>query len=140
MLFRSGHMGIVMYNCAGIKTTNQLNNFGVDYTLSFPHEAIPLLSCYGEFDQSPYHTWRTAFREASKLAYFEHNQATVDGAYRLKVWLSHAQGPHAEWCLRGANDGVEFFNCSDRRLSTVKQAFRWEWLRDYFVARYGNLE
>lgn len=135
-----GHMGIIMYNSAGIRKINQINDFGVDYTLSFPHESVPLLSCYGEFDQTPYHTWRTAFREASKLAYFEHNQATVDGAYRLKTWQTQAQGPYAEWCLRGANDGVEFFNNSDRELVTVKQAFRWEWLREYFAARYGDLE
>jgi hypothetical protein len=135
-----GHMGVIMYNSQGIRKINQTNDFGVDYTLSFAHESIPILSCYGEFDQTPYHTWRTAFREASKLAYFEHKQSTVDGAYRLKIWQTQAQGTYAEWCLRGANDGVEFFNTSDRELVTVKQAFRWEWLREYFAARYGNLE
>ena len=135
-----GHMGVIMYNSQGIRKINQTKDFGVDYTLSFAHEAIPILSCYGEFDQTPYHTWRTAFREASKLAYFEYEQSTVDGAYRLNIWKTQASGPYAEWCLRGANDGVEFFKNSDCQLATVKQAFRWEWLRDYFVTRYGNLE
>jgi hypothetical protein len=135
-----GHMGVIMYNSQGIRKVNQTKDFGVDYTLSFAHEAIPILSCYGEFDQTPYHTWRTAFREASKLAYFEYEQTTVDGAYRLNIWQTQASGPYAEWCLRGANDGVEFFKNSDRQLTTIKQAFRWEWLRDYFVTRYGNLE
>jgi len=135
-----GHMGIIMYNSQGIRKVNQTKDFGVDYTLSFAHESIPILSCYGEFDQTPYHTWRTAFREASKLAYFEYERPTVDGAYRLNIWQTQASGPYAEWCLRGANDGVEFFKNSDRQLSTIKQAFRWEWLRDYFVTRYGNLE
>jgi hypothetical protein len=135
-----GHMGVVMYNSEGIRSINQANEFGLDYTLSFLHESIPILSCYGEFDQSAYHTWRTAFREASKLAYFEHEQATVEGAYRLKTWQTVANGPYAKWCLQGANDGVEFFQHSDRQLITVKQAFRWEWLREYFVTRYGDLE
>jgi len=135
-----GHMGIVMYNCQGIKTLNQQGNFGLDYTLSFAHESVPVLSCYGEFDQTPYHTWRTAFRECAKLAYFESETATVDGAYRLRTWLEKAQGPYAEWCLRGAADGVEFFNSSNQQIQTLKQSFKWEWLRSYFESRYGNLE
>ena len=135
-----GHMGIVMYNCQGIKTLNQQGNFGLDYTLSFPNESIPILSCHGDFDQTPYHTWRTAFRECAKLSYFESETASVDGAYRLRTWLEKAQGPYAEWCLRGAADGVEFFNTSNQQIQTLKQSFKWEWLRSYFESRYGNLE
>ena len=135
-----GHMGIVMYNCQGIKILNQQSNFGLDYTLSFPNESIPILSCYGDFDQTPYHTWRTAFRECTKLSYFESETVSVDGAYRLRTWLEKAQGPYAEWCLRGAADGVEFFNSSNKQIQTLKQSFKWEWLRSYFESRYGKLE
>jgi hypothetical protein len=135
-----GHMGIVMYNCEGIRILNQSKNFGLDYTLSYAHESVPIVSCYGNFDQTPYHTWRTAFRECAKLAYFESQSPTVDGEYRLNTWLSRAQGNHAEWCLKGAQDGVEFFKASDQELTTLKQSFRWQWLREYFVSRYGNLQ
>jgi len=135
-----GHMGIVLYNSKGIKETNAANNFGIDYTLSFLHESVPILSCYGSFDQSPYHTWRTAFRETVKLAYFESITPTVEGAYRLNVWKSKAHGPYAHWCLQGANDGVDFFNNSDRELTTLKQSFRWEWLKEYFITRHGDSE
>jgi hypothetical protein len=135
-----GHMGVVMYNCQGIRELNQAKNFGLDYTLSFAHESVPIVSCYGNFNQTPYHTWRTAFRECAKLAYFESQSPTVDGEYRLNTWLSRAQGNHAEWCLKGARDGVEFFKASDRALPTLKQSFRWEWLREYFVSRYGDLQ
>jgi hypothetical protein len=135
-----GHMGIVMYNCEGIRQLNQAKNFGLDYTLSFAHESVPIVSCYGNFNQTPYHTWRTAFRECAKLSYFESQLPTVDGEYRLNTWLSRAQGNHAEWCLKGAQDGVEFFKASDQELSTLKQSFRWQWLREYFVSRYGDLQ
>jgi hypothetical protein len=135
-----GHMGIILYNSAGIRSINQIGKFGLDYTLSFPHESVPILSCYGEFDQTPYHTWRTAFRESAKLAHFENQQPTVEGAYRLNVWQTRAEGPYAEWCLRGANDGVEFFNSGNKELTTLQQSFRWEWLRNYFVNRYGELK
>jgi hypothetical protein len=135
-----GHMGVVMYNCEGIRELNQAKNFGLDYTLSYAHESVPVVSCYGNFNQTPYHTWRTAFRECAKLAYFESQSPTVDGEYRLNTWLSRAQGDHAEWCLKGARDGVEFFKASDQALATLKQSFRWEWLREYFVSRYGDLQ
>jgi len=135
-----GHMGIVMYNCQGIRQLNQAKNFGLDYTLSYAHESVPIVSCYGNFNQTPYHTWRTAFRECAKLAYFESQSPTVDGEYRLNTWMSRAQGDHAEWCLKGAQDGVEFFKASDQKLTTLKQSFRWEWLREYFVSRYGDLQ
>ena len=119
---------------------NQEKNFGLDYTLSFPHESIPVLSCYGNFDQSPYHTWRTAFRETAKLAYFESVTPSVDGAYRLNVWQERASGQYAEWCLKGARDGMEFFNASNKELSVLKQSFEWRWLRSRFVNKYGEQE
>jgi hypothetical protein len=135
-----GHMGIVLYNCSGVKQVNQAGNFGLDYTLSFPHESIPILSCYGDFAITPYHTWRTAFRETAKLAYFESQTPTVEGAYRLNRWLDQAQGNHAEWCLNGARDGLEFFETTQGDLAKLKQSFRWEWLRSYFEQRYGDLK
>jgi hypothetical protein len=135
-----GHMGVVLYNCNGVKQTNQINDFGLDYTMSFPHESIPILSCYGDFATTPYHTWRTAFRETAKLAYFESQAPTVEGAYRLNRWLNQAQGNHAEWCLHGARDGHEFFKTTQGDLTKLKQSFRWEWLRSYFEQRYGELK
>ena len=135
-----GHMAVVMYNCALINTAQSYNELGLDYTMSFPHQVVPILSCYGEFNRTAYHTWRTAFREASKLAYFLSCNNDVDSEYRLKIWTTQAHGDHSEWCLRGANDGVEFFKSSQGDLAYMKQSFRWEWLRDYFVTHYGDLE
>jgi hypothetical protein len=135
-----GHMGIVMYNSASIRQVNRQKDFGLDYTLSAPHESVPLLSCYGLFNQSPYHTWRTAFRESAKLAYFESIAPSVEGAYRLNIWKTHAHGNYAEWCLQGAKDGVEFFATTQGSLDRLKLSFRWEWLRNYFEQRYGNLQ
>jgi len=135
-----GHMGIVMYNSASIRQVNRQKDFGLDYTLSAPHESVPLLSCYGLFNQSSYHTWRTAFRESAKLAYFESIAPSVEGAYRLNIWKTYAHGNYAEWCLQGAKDGVEFFATTQGSLDRLKLSFRWEWLRNYFEQRYGNLQ
>jgi len=133
-----GHMGVVLYNCQGVRNINRAGNFGLDYTLSFPHESVPLLSCYGDFATTPYHAWRTAFRETAKLAYFEQTQPSVDNHYRLGIWLTHAEGNHADWVLKGANDGNEFYKTTNSDLTTLKQSFRWEWLREYFVSKYSS--
>lgn len=133
-----GHMGVVLYNCQGVRDINRAGNFGLDYTLSFPHESVPLLSCYGDFATTPYHAWRTAFRETAKLSYFEQTQHSVDNHYRLGIWLTHAEGNHADWVLKGANDGNEFYKTTNGDLTTLKQSFRWEWLREYFVSKYGS--
>jgi hypothetical protein len=135
-----GHMGVVLYNCNGIKQLNQTGNFGLDYTMSFPNESIPLLSCHGDFATTPYHTWRTAFRECAKLAYFESQLSTVEGQYRLNIWQTQAQGENAEWCLKGAADGVDFFKSTNGNVSVLKQSFKWDWLQEYFVNRYGDLD
>jgi len=134
-----GHMGIVLYNCNGVKQVNRSGDFGLDYTLSFPHESVPILSCHGDFATTPYHAWRTAFRETAKLAHFESQTPTVEGAFRLTRWLKTAQGVNAEWCLKGACDGYEFFQTTQGDLAALKQSFKWEWLRSYFSQRYGEL-
>ena len=135
-----GHMGVVLYNCDGIRSVNRAREFGLDYTLSFAHESVPILSCHGNFATTPYHAWRTAFRECAKLCYFESVAPSVEGAYRLDIWLNHATGPNAEWVLRGAADGKDFFATTSGNLSSLKQSFSWEWLRKYFQSRYGNLQ
>jgi len=135
-----GHMGIILYNCNMVIKAEEYDLLGLDYTLSFPHEVVPKLSCYGNFDTTAYHTWRTAFRETSKLAYFDSLSPSVENQYRLDTWTSQAQGPFAKWCLQGAKDGVDFFQQSQGNLSTLKNSFRWQWLRDRFVGIYGQLD
>lgn len=135
-----GHMGIVMYNCQAIHMINRQAQFGIDYTLSYAHESVPIISCEADFATTPYHAWRTAFRETAKLSWFESQTPSVDGAYRLKIWTTHAQGRNHEWVLQGARDGVEFFESVQGNLDQLRQSFRWQWLRNYFESHHGNLD
>ena len=135
-----GHMGIILYNCALVNTADEYNKLGLDYTLSFPHETVPIISCHGVFDVSPYHTWRTSFRECAKLKYFNSLSPDLENQHRLRIWSTQADGPYAKWALAGANDGIEFCQEVDYQLDQLKHSFRWEWLRQRFVDRYGDLE
>lgn len=134
-----GHMGVIMYNTNMVVNAPPYDELGLDYTVSFPVEVVPKLSCHGNFATSPYHAWRTAFRESAKLSYFNVETPDIEIQYRLNVWTTHAVGEYSEWVLHGANDGVEFFKESNGRLEYLKQSFRWEWLRERFVKKYGDL-
>ena len=134
-----GHMGVIMYNCNMVINAPPYEELGLDYTVSFPVEVVPELSCHGNFATSPYHAWRTAFRESAKLAYFNSVEPSFETQHRLTVWTSYAYGNNSDWVLKGAKDGVEFFEESNRSLDYLKQSFRWEWLRERFAKKYGDL-
>jgi hypothetical protein len=134
-----GHMGIILYNCNMVLNAPPYEELGLDYTVSFPVEVVPELSCYGNFDTSAYHTWRTSFREAGKLAFFENENPGMENRYRLDIWQTKAEGEFAEWALNGAHDGVEFFEESNGDLAYMKQSFDWNWLRQRFIEKYGDL-
>ena len=132
-----GHMGIVMYNCDMVKTAT---TFGVDYTLSFKHEVVPIVSAIARFNTNPYQTWRTAFREGAKLAQFGSQSKDLETEYRLRTWTKTAKGDYAEWCTRGARDGVEFYRSNADNSDALQQAFLWTWLREHFTGLYDSVD
>lgn len=132
---RYGHMGVVLYNCGIVKTTTE---FGIDYTMSAAHAVIPVTSAVARFNSNPYQTWRTAFREAGKLAQFCDEKDNIENSYRLSVWTSEAEGEYSEWCLQGARDGVMFYHANKEDKTQLKNAFNWVWLREYFSSLYKD--
>jgi hypothetical protein len=133
-----GEMAIIMYNC-NLILDNRGREFGLDYTLSFPHEVVPIISTYGNFNTSPYHTWRTAFREVSKLYDMQEKSPSIETEYRINIWETVAQGDYAEWALTGARDGKEFYNKYRDDFAYRKNSFNWQWLRNYFSTLYGEV-
>lgn len=131
-----GHMGIVLYNVNLIKNQTE---FGIDYTMSASHAVVPVLSAIASFNSTPYHTWRTAFRECAKLSQFIDEQDNIENEHRLSVWLSYANGTHSDWCLQGARDGYEFYHNNKNKPAELKQAFDWVWLQKYFELAYKNI-
>ena len=132
-----GHMGVVLYNCNIVKSTTE---FGIDYTMSSLHAVIPITSAIARFNSNPYQTWRTAFREAGKLAQFCDEKDNVENSYRLSVWTSEAEGEYSEWCLQGARDGVMFYEANKENKTQLKNAFNWGWLREYFTSLYQDAD
>ena len=125
-----GHQGMIAYN-KNLVLTN--NNPGIDFTLSQAHESVPVLSGIARFNQDPWMTWRTAFREVVKLKHFMATQPTLETEHRLTTWLTVAQGDHATWCLRGAADAVDYYTEVGGDYNLLMLSFDWAWLQTRFI-------
>ena len=128
-----GHQGMIAYNK---KLVLENNTPGIDFTLSQPHESVPLLSGVARFNQDPWMTWRTAFREVIKLKHFTDTEPTVETEHRLETWLTKAEGDHAEWCLRGAHDALSYYNEVQGGYDLLMLSFEWAWLKQRFNILY----
>ena len=124
-----GHMGMIAYNK---RLVLENNNPGIDFTLSQPHESVPILSGTAHFNQDPWTTWRTAFREALKLRLFMDTQPTIETEYRLEQWLSKAEGKHSYYSLVGAQDAVRYYEEVQGNRAKLQLSFDWAWLRNRF--------
>ena len=105
--------------------------------MSHRHDVVPITSCYGEFNTSPFESWPAAFRETIKLAQMMDTAPTIETEYRLNVWCNNAQGDYAEYCTSGANDGVAFYHANKNDMTELKKTFRWDWLQGYFSNKYS---
>ena len=126
-----GHQGMIAYNK---KLVLANNDPGLDFTLSQPHESVPLLSGIAHFNQSPWMTWRTAFREVLKLKHSMATDPTLETGHRLATWCEVAKGEYAEYCLKGANDAVLYYNQVGGDYDKLKLSFEWAWLQERFNA------
>jgi hypothetical protein len=128
-----GHQGMVAYNKQLVLETN---NPGIDFTLSQAHEVVPLQSGIAHFNQNPWMSWRTAFREVLKLKLYLKETPTLETEHRLNVWCTVAHGDYAEWSLKGANDAVAYYNSVRGEYDQLMLSFEWAWLKDYYESLY----
>jgi hypothetical protein len=129
-----GHMGVIAYNKKLVLETVES---GLDFTLSQKHTVVPELSANAYFNQDPWTTWRTAFREVLKLKLFMEQSPTLETEHRLDTWLSTANGDYAEWCLRGARDAVDYYTEVAGEYDRLMLSFDWPWLAERFKNLYN---
>lgn len=128
-----GHQAMIAYNKRLVLETV---DSGLDFTLSAAHEVVPILSGTAHFNSDPWTTWRTAFREVVKLKHFDNVFPTIENNHRLKTWRTKAEGPNAEWCLRGVNDAIEYYDSVGGDYTKLMLTYEWDWLRKHFDAKY----
>ena len=130
-----GHQGMIVYNKRLVLETEQS---GLDFTLSKAHEVVPVLSGIAHFNQDPWTTWRTAFREVVKLKYFMDTAPTMETEHRLNTWLKTAQGDNAEYCLSGALDAIDYYHEVEGDYDRLFNTFEWDWLRERFTSLHKS--
>jgi hypothetical protein len=127
-----GHQSMVLYNKNLI-----LGNKGVglDFTLDSPHMSVELNSGIVVGDTDDHSTWRTAFREAVKLKKYSENGDEV-AKQRLDIWTTVGKGTYGDWSIKGALDGLEFYDEVAGDLAQLRQSYYWDWLKTRFESKY----
>jgi hypothetical protein len=124
-----GHQAMIAYNRDLV-----LNNpgHGLDFTLDSAHEVVPVLSGVARYNDTPWMTWRTAFREVLKL---KASLPDVEAEYRLNKWLTHGRLTNGEWSVRGAEDAVEYYDSVAGDFEQLRKSYDWAWLASYALIR-----
>ena len=121
-----GHMGMIAYNK---RLVLENNNPGIDFTLSQPHESVPILSGVAHFNQDAWTTWRTAFRETLKLRMFMETNPTIETEHRLNIWQTEASGMYSNYSKQGAQDAIAYYDEVQGDPEKLQLSFDWAWLR-----------
>ena len=104
----------------------------LDFTLSQPHEVVPVVVNDTVLAPDSYTAWKNAFREVSKLVLWQEKKPTVETRFRLKKWL----GTDNEWLSKGAQDGKRFAEECGYDESKILSTYTWEFCREKFKSLY----
>ena len=86
------------------------------------------------FNTDPFGTWRSAFRECTKLASnIVDNNKQIDDAYRLAVWCSRGENRrYGDYALIGAQQGRDFGIRYKDDITALNKINDWDWLKQKF--------
>lgn len=108
----------------------------VDMTTTIGATFVPKfqISNVTEFNTDPFNTWKSAFRECTKLAsaVIPHADNT-DNEYRLKVWCERGENrKFGEYAIMGANQGADFGQRYQGNIEKLSKINDFDWLRETF--------
>jgi hypothetical protein len=123
-----GHGGVKIFQ------RNFFNNADVvDFSTSFLGKIRPVKKTLNihKFNASPFHAWRTAFRECVKLSSSTIiNRNSFDDEVRLTTWCEKFNDvDYAEFVKIGAVQGRDFGNSNKNNLQELKKVNDFAWLR-----------
>lgn len=131
----------LVYGYGGVKLfprdlTVKMNTSKLDMTTSITNKfkAMSDISNITAFNTSPFETWRSAFRECTKLSSKiidrQQNKETED---RLQVWRTVGEDrTYGRYALHGANAGAEYGNKHKNNIEALKKINDFRWLTEQF--------
>ena len=134
----------LIYGYGGVKLFRKdlllaVKEWRVDLSTSMGAEFVSKdqISNITVFNTDPFSTWRSAFRECTKLASGIISDDTVT-KQRLDIWCSTATGNYAHDALAGAHAGRQYGTENKGNLSALAMINDFEWLYDRFRQHYTN--
>jgi hypothetical protein len=119
------------------KAVMNASDWRVDFTTSVAvraFKAMPQISNINAFNTDPFNTWKSAFRECTKLASkIIEKQKDDDTEQRLKIWCSVGkEQPYGKYCILGAIQGKEYGEKFKDDIDKLNNINDFEWLREKF--------
>ena len=134
----------LVYGYGGIKLfprrmTINMDTSKPDMTTSITgkFKAMPQLANITAFNTGPFETWKSAFRECTKLASkIIDRQKNEETENRLHIWTTVGkERPYGEFALRGVQAGSAYGKASQGDIEALKKINDFEWLMERFNER-----
>ena len=118
------------------KKVLEAKDWNVDMTTTIGCPFVPKfqVSNVTAFNTTPFETWKSAFRECTKLASaIIPNGDNLDNQYRLKTWQTKGVSrPFGEYCILGAKQGADFGYAYKEKPHVLGKINDFEWLKEVF--------
>jgi len=137
----------LIYGYGGLKLfpTMLLRNatdWKVDFTTSVSEKFKPMqvVANYTAFNTDPFNTWKSAFRECTKLAAnIIQRGDTVVNSDRLRTWCEVGEDkPYGKYAILGANMGKEYGTKYSENEAEISKINDFDWLKAKFEEIYND--
>ncbi len=138
----------LIYGFGGLKLfptqlLRDAKDWNIDFTTSISDKfkPMPVVANYTAFNTNPYDTWKSAFRECTKLSSgIIHNLKADDDKERLDIWCTVADenAKYGKYSIAGANAGRKFGseNAEDpEKLGLIND---YDWLTGQFSKEFKD--
>lgn len=131
----------LLYGYGGVKlfpkkALLRATHWNIDMTTTIGAPFVPKfqVSNITAFNTDPFNTWKSAFRECTKLASnIIPNSDNTDTEYRLKIWCERGENrDYGRYAIAGANQGREFGTHYRNNLSALNMINDFDWLKEQF--------
>lgn len=135
----------LVYGYGGVKLLPKdlilnYNNDYIDFTTSLSNhfKISPEISNITKFNVDPFSTWRSAFRECTKLSSkIINNQCDEETEERLNIWCTRGEDREfGEYAICGANDGKIYGLENKNNLDSLKLINDFNWLKERFLTKF----
>lgn len=124
------------------KNLLEAQDWKVDMTTTLGAPFVPKfqISNVTGFNTDPFNTWKSAFRECTKLASAViPNGDNTDNEYRLKVWCERGEKREfGKYCIDGAKRGKRFGEKYKDDIEALMLINDFAWLEEQFNDLHGN--